>query len=154
MLPWSSEDAVTTSGRSSWWSFSGTCSRSWASGFIRSVPSGTALRWRCAAQPRTIFDTAATGQSQPGVALLGEIGKVTAVSTFRFAAVGLGSTGGSLEVELRGSPDELVTLLFAREATTAPGTAASASSQDFDCIFVNATIAANSTAFVSFSLVA
>ena len=40
---------------------------------------------------------------------------MTAISTFRFAAVGLGSTGGSLEVELRGSPDELVTLLFARE---------------------------------------
>ena len=79
---------------------------------------------------------------------------MTAVSTFRFAAVGLGSTGGSLEVELRGSPDKLVTLLFAREVTTAPETVASASSQDFDCIFVNATIAANSTAFVSFSLFA
>ena len=55
---------------------------------------------------------------------------------------------------LRSSPDELVTLLFAREATTAPGTAALASSQDFDCIFVNASIATTSSAFVSVFLVA
>ena len=154
MLPWSSEDAVRrVEGQAG-----GTSAASAQGAGLRAL-SGLCLpeqHYDGAAQLNLapIFDTAATGQSQPGVALLGEIGKVTAVSTFRFAAVGLGSTGGSLEVELRGSPDELVTLLFAREATTAPGTAASASSQDFDCIFVNATIAANSTAFVSLSLVA
>jgi len=51
------------------------------------------------------------------VALLGEAGKVAAVSTYRFASV-LGGTSltASLTVALRGKPREAVTLLFARSA--------------------------------------
>ena len=91
-----------------------------------------------------------------GIALLGEVGKVTAMSTFRFAAVGLTSNRASLDLQLRGSPGELVTLLFARTAdSTAEGrTGTSAGSQDFECVFLNATIAANGTALVPFPLAA
>ena len=45
-------------------------------------------------------------------ALLGEAGKIAAVSTYRFASVKDGATGG-IDVALRGKPGEKVTLLFA-----------------------------------------
>ena len=50
-----------------------------------------------------------------GVALLGEQGKVAAVSTYRFASVV--SHGGGLLVTIRGEPKEPVTLLFTTEAS-------------------------------------
>ena len=48
-----------------------------------------------------------------GIALLGEAGKVTAVSTYRFASVHPVAGGGGVAVSIRGKPGEVVTLLFA-----------------------------------------
>ena len=45
-------------------------------------------------------------------ALLGEAGKIAAVSTYRFASVSA-APGGGIHVVLRGKPQEKVTLLFA-----------------------------------------
>ena len=53
-----------------------------------------------------------------GVALLGEAGKVAAVSTYRFASVAAAS-GGGVAISLRGAPSEVVTLLFADAASLA-----------------------------------
>ena len=49
-----------------------------------------------------------------GVALLGEQGKVTAVSTYRFTSVVAGE--GGLEVTMQGETSETITLMFARKA--------------------------------------
>lgn len=46
-------------------------------------------------------------------ALLGEVGKAAAVSSFRFAAVSL-RDGGQVAVEMRGAPGETVQLLYAQ----------------------------------------
>lgn len=46
-----------------------------------------------------------------GVALLGEVGKVTPVSVYRFSSIYSNSSG--MTVHLRGKPDEYVTILFA-----------------------------------------
>ena len=58
-----------------------------------------------------------------GVALLGEVGKVTAVSSHRFASVAPSSTsaslGAGLNVGLRGKAGEEVTLLYATGSATA-----------------------------------
>ena len=72
------------------------------------------------------------------LALLGKAGKITAVSTFRFAAVVPDSAGG-LTVSLRGKPGELVSLLVAT-ASTADGT--------FTCAVKPATIGPAGTASV------
>ena len=48
-----------------------------------------------------------------GIALLGEAGKVAAVSTYRFVKVEV-SEGAGLRVTMRGKPAEMVSLLFAR----------------------------------------
>jgi hypothetical protein len=54
-----------------------------------------------------------------GVALLGEAGKVTAVSEYRFAYVH--RNDGKLQAGLRGKPGEVVTLLFAKQASASDG---------------------------------
>jgi hypothetical protein len=68
-----------------------------------------------------------------GVALLGEAGKVAAVSTFRFSSVV--AQGAGVEVALRGAPGEVVTLLFARSGA---------------CVDVNVSVGGDGTARVSF----
>ena len=49
-----------------------------------------------------------------GLALLGEAGKVTAVSSYRFASISVDNSTSGLSVDLRGGPGELVTLLWAQ----------------------------------------
>lgn len=73
-------------------------------------------------------------------ALLGEAGKVTAVSAYRFASVSSGS--GGIVVSMRGKPGELVTLLFATR---------SGPSGPFACKSRVTTIGAGGTASMSFS---
>jgi hypothetical protein len=52
-----------------------------------------------------------------GVALLGEVGKVTSVSTHRFASIS--TSGNGLMVGLRGKPAEAVTLFYATGSAVA-----------------------------------
>jgi hypothetical protein len=68
-----------------------------------------------------------------GVALLGEGGKVAAVSTFRFASVA--AKGAGVEVAVRGAPGEVVALMFARAGA---------------CEDARATVGADGTASVAF----
>lgn len=71
--------------------------------------------------------------------LLGEAGKVTAISTYRFSSI---STKNSvITVNLRGLPTEVVTLLFA--SRTMP-------SASFSCKTFTATIGSNGTARVTY----
>lgn len=87
------------------------------------------------------------GQGQPAlinvapvhgdVALLGEAGKVTAVSVFRFASVSPAANG--LELHLRGVPGETVPLLFAKRKS---------GGNDFGCVQQVTTIGADGTAVV------
>ena len=48
--------------------------------------------------------------------MLGEAGKVTAVSAYRFAFVRAAGGAAGLEVGLRGAPGETIDLLFAKQA--------------------------------------
>jgi hypothetical protein len=48
-----------------------------------------------------------------GVALLGELSKVTAVSVYRFASIAAGAKTGTLDIALRGKPGEAVLLAYA-----------------------------------------
>ena len=83
-------------------------------------------------------------------ALLGEAGKVAAISTYRFASVELAADGSSLEVALRGKPGEEVTLLFA-VAGMAPGhDGGGATTSSYTCHAVNTTIGSDGTGAVSF----
>ena len=75
-----------------------------------------------------------------GLALLGELGKVAAVSTYRFASVALAADGGALEVALRGAPGETVALAFAAR-----------DGDEYACRAVNATVGDDGTASVTFS---
>ena len=74
-------------------------------------------------------------------ALLGEAGKISAVSTYRFASVSSASAGG-IVANLRGKPGEKVTLLFAtRTGTSGP----------FTCKNQPVAIGTDGTAKVSFA---
>jgi hypothetical protein len=74
-------------------------------------------------------------------ALLGEAGKIAAVSTYRFASVGAAGSGG-IVAALRGKPSEAVTLLFAtRTGTSGP----------FTCKSQGVAIGADGTASATFS---
>jgi hypothetical protein len=73
-------------------------------------------------------------------ALLGEAGKIAAVSTYRFTSVYAAASGG-IVTALRGKPSELITLLFA----TRPDT-----SGTFACKSQNVTIGADGTASATF----
>ena len=73
-------------------------------------------------------------------ALLGEQGKITAVSTYRFVSVGA-ADGGGIAVAMRGKAGEAITLMFATRDT---------SSGAFRCVAVGATVAADGTAAVTF----
>jgi hypothetical protein len=75
-----------------------------------------------------------------GVALLGEAGKVTAVSEYRFEYVH--SQEGKLQVGLRGKPGEVVTLLFAKQASAS----ASSPAGGFTCVAKPTVIGADGTA--------
>ena len=103
------------------------------------------------------------GQSQPAlvniapvhgdIALLGEAGKVTAVSVFRFASVAPAAAaaddtngGGGLEVHLRGVPGESVQLLFAKRGAARGG---GAGGDSFACVAQTTTIGADGTAVVT-----
>ena len=57
------------------------------------------------------------------VAVLGEVGKVVAASSYRFASLLIGPGGGDglVSVVLRGAPDEKVSLLFAINKGCAKG---------------------------------
>lgn len=74
-------------------------------------------------------------------ALLGEQGKIAAVSTYRFAYVQAGTQGG-IEVSLRGKPGEKVSLLFATRACE---------SGPFACKSHQGTIGGDGTATVEFT---
>eukprot|EP00729_Bicosta_minor_P002986 gene2986-8622_t len=81
-------------------------------------------------------------------ALLGEQGKVTAVSTYRFAAVHAGTGGNGIVVNLQGKPNEAVVLLFATRSSTA---ATAGSKAQYACKSVQATIGGDGTASVTFN---
>lgn len=81
-------------------------------------------------------------------ALLGEQGKVTAVSTYRFAAVHAGTGGNGIVVNLQGKPNEAVVLLFATRSSTA---ATAGSKAPYACKSVQATIGGDGTASVTFN---
>ena len=85
-----------------------------------------------------------------GLALLGEAGKVTSVSTYRFSSVAAASQGeGSrqgLTVAMRGKPGEAVGLLFA--STSSVGVASELSS--YTCSLVKAVIGADGTGTATF----
>jgi hypothetical protein len=75
-----------------------------------------------------------------GVALLGEAGKVTSVSSYRFSAVVIGAGGKGVQVKLRGKPGEQVTLLFATGDSSA----------GYKCNAVHSTIDADGSGSVAF----
>lgn len=75
-------------------------------------------------------------------ALLGEAGKITAVSAYRFASVRPGTGGTGIDVKIRGLSKENVTLLFAtRTSTSAP----------FICKSQNVLVGPDGTAFTTFN---
>ena len=75
-----------------------------------------------------------------GVALLGELGKAAAVSTYRFTSVGV--RGGAVEVEVRGKPGEVVNLLFVVDEQQA-------ALAKLRCVERRLTVGANGTAATS-----
>ncbi len=75
------------------------------------------------------------------VALLGEAGKVTAVSTHRFASVV--PAPDALALALRGEPGEQVTLLFATQADDGAG-------DEYACVAKTVAIGDDGTARASF----
>ena len=76
-----------------------------------------------------------------GIALLGEAGKVTAVSTYRFASVTVGSSSSKLTVGLRGKAGESVLLLFAVQSA----------SSDYTCVSKTAIVGPDGTGAFEFS---
>ena len=110
-----------------------------------------------------------TEASAPKVALLGELSKLSAVSTHRFSSMVVrspgehhseqqarGVGGATLTIGLRGKPGEAVTVLFAVSSSGAHASAASGSSSvvvgvegAFKCVSKVATIAADGTATVA-----
>jgi hypothetical protein len=72
--------------------------------------------------------------------LLGEAGKVTSVSAYRFASVAAGAAGQGITVQLRGKAGEAVPLLFA-----APSAGAG-----FTCKLVAAAIGADGSGTATF----
>eukprot|EP00037_Helgoeca_nana_P024134 m.255082 g.255082 ORF g.255082 m.255082 type:complete len:849 (+) comp26544_c0_seq1:10-2556(+) len=80
-----------------------------------------------------------------GVALLGELTKVVAVSVYRFAAVGAEPNAqGKLRLDLRGKPGETVQLAYVL------ANASLRSATGVECQVVDATIGSGGTASVSF----
>ena len=82
-------------------------------------------------------------------ALLGEQGKVAAISTYRFSSVAAGAGGDGIVVRLRGKPAEVVTLLFATRQSVS-STSRDGGGGPFACTSVAATIKADGTASVAF----
>lgn len=78
-----------------------------------------------------------------GVALLGEAGKVTSVSTHRFSAVAVGAGGKGVTVSLRGKAGEAVPLLFASAGGSGGGA--------YTCALVTAKIDADGTGTATFA---
>jgi hypothetical protein len=87
-----------------------------------------------------LWGNAASGGGR--VALLGEAGKVAAVSTYRFERAAPAPAGGGVELSLRGGPGEIVPLLFAVENGEA--------TESFGCVAVNASLGSDGTASISF----
>ena len=86
------------------------------------------------------------------LALLGEVGKIAAVSTYRFSSVALAADGNSLQVALRGKPGETVSLLFAvLSMGGGGGDTEGASFGGYKCHALNATIGASGVGAVDFS---
>ncbi len=87
-----------------------------------------------------------------GVALLGEAGKIAAVSTYRFASIMPGPSGKGVTAELRGKPGEVVPLMFALGPAA---TAAESNGEDvvaaLKCTVVPTTIGQDGTALAHFS---
>jgi len=77
-----------------------------------------------------------------GVALLGEAGKIAAVSTYRFASIMPGPSGKGVAAELRGKPGEVVPLMFASGSAAAPA---------LKCTVVPTTIGPDGTAVAHFA---
>ena len=88
-----------------------------------------------------------------GIGLLGEAGKVTSVSAYRFASVRPVAAAGKkgVVVELRGKPGEKVPLLFASAASGGAEGGSDAVAAAYKCTLVAATIGADGTATAAFS---
>lgn len=92
-----------------------------------------------------------TTRAGAAIALLGELGKLSAVSTYRFSWVRLAAAPShALEVGLRGKPGEKVTLLFASSDGGA-GREPSSGSDAFGCTAMVATIGMDGSGQAAFS---
>ena len=130
----------------------------WSASLVQQADAADA----CAGVEISQFDESITlalpadGERQPALAnfaplhgdtaLLGEAGKVTAVSVFRFASVD-DAAGGGLHVKLRGAPKEVVSILFAKKQ--AGGDARGGRGGGFVCVAKKVTIGADGTAEVA-----
>ena len=88
-----------------------------------------------------------------GVAMLGEAGKVTAVSVYRFASVEPGPSGKGIAVKLRGKPGEHVPLLFASKAAAAGAEGAGGGGEEgaMKCTMVATTIGSDGMGLAHFA---
>jgi hypothetical protein len=88
------------------------------------------------------------------VALLGEAGKIAAVSTYRFASIAPGPSGKGVVAELRGKPGEVVPLMFAGSAAAAAADSSSSGGEvavaALKCTVVPTTIGLDGTAVAHF----